>query len=88
MHWVRVTKPRYEQSRRYAGRVGEVVGHWGPENSADGREGYLVEFTDGEIVGVTPEEVEMAGGPEEGGEGDESAPDEEGGTEERFGAAF
>ena len=30
MHWIRVTRPRYEQSRRYAGQVGEVVGAWGP----------------------------------------------------------
>lgn len=60
MHWVRVINPRYEQSRRYAGRVGEVVGRWGPENSADGREGYLVEFSDGEIIGVTDEEIEIA----------------------------
>jgi hypothetical protein len=59
MHWVRVTNPQYEQSRRYAGEVGEVVGRWGPENSADGRDGYLVEFADGEIVGVTEEEVEV-----------------------------
>jgi hypothetical protein len=63
MHWVRVTNPQYEQSRRYDGQVGEVVGHWGPENSADGREGYLVEFADGEIVGITDEEVEMMDSP-------------------------
>jgi hypothetical protein len=35
-----------------------VVGRWGPENSADSRDGYLVEFSDGEIVGVTETEVE------------------------------
>jgi hypothetical protein len=58
MHWIRVTKPRYDQSRRYAGRIGEVVGHWGPENSADGREGFLVDFGDGEIVGIAEVEVE------------------------------
>jgi hypothetical protein len=58
MHWVKVTNPQYEQSQRYVGEVGEVVGRWGPENSASGREGYLVEFADGEIVGVTGEEVE------------------------------
>jgi hypothetical protein len=58
MHWIRVTRPEYEQSKRYAGQVGEVVGRWGPENSADSREGYLVEFPDGEIVGVTDREVE------------------------------
>jgi hypothetical protein len=58
MHWIKVTNPEYEQSRRYAGQVGEVVGRWGPENSTDAREGYLVEFADGEIVGVTETEVE------------------------------
>jgi hypothetical protein len=63
MHWVRVTNPQYEQSQRYAGEVGEVVGRWGPENSADGRDGYLVEFADGEIVGVTEEEVEIVEDP-------------------------
>jgi hypothetical protein len=63
MHWVKVTKPRYDQSRRYGGQVGEVVGHWGPENSQDGREGYLVEFSDGEVVGLTDEEVEVVEAP-------------------------
>lgn len=58
MHWIKVTRPQYEQSRRYTGQVGEVVGRWGPENSAEGREGYLVEFADGEIVGVTDVEIE------------------------------
>jgi hypothetical protein len=63
MHWIKVTNPEYEQSRRYAGQVGEVVGHWGPENSSDSREGYLVEFADGEIVGVTDREVEEVDDP-------------------------
>lgn len=58
MHFVKVTRPRYEQSRRYRDRIGEVVGHWGPENSEDGREGFMVEFGDGEVVGLTPEEVD------------------------------
>lgn len=58
MHWIKVINPEYEQSKRYAGQVGEVVGKWGPENSASTREGYLVEFSDGEIVGVTESEVE------------------------------
>ena len=58
MHRVRVTRPRYEQSTKYRDQVGEVVGHWGPENSADGREGMMVQFPDGEVVGVTQEEVE------------------------------
>lgn len=59
MLWVRVTNPRYEQSERYDGEVGEVIGRWGPENSADGRQGYLVEFADGEIVGVAEDEVDV-----------------------------
>lgn len=63
MHWIKVTRPEYEQSRKYAGQVGEVVGRWGPENSADSREGYLVEFPDGEIVGVTDIEVEAVEDP-------------------------
>jgi hypothetical protein len=58
MHWIKVIRPQYEQSERYAGQVGEVVGRWGPENSADSREGYLVEFGDGQIVGVAEDEVE------------------------------
>jgi hypothetical protein len=64
MHWIKVTNPQYDQSRKYAGQVGEVVGRWGPENSADSREGYLVEFADGEIVGVTEQEVESVGEPD------------------------
>jgi len=58
MHWVRVTNPQYEQSRLYAGQVGEVVGRWGPENSAAARDGYLVEFGNGEIVGIAEDEVQ------------------------------
>ena len=58
MHRVKVTRPRYDQSKKYANRIGEVVGHWGPENSAEGREGFMVEFEDGEVVGLTPDEVE------------------------------
>jgi hypothetical protein len=64
MHYIKVTNPQYEQSQRYAGQVGEVVGRWGPDNSQDAREGYLVEFADGEIVGVTEVEVEAAENPE------------------------
>lgn len=69
MLWVRVTNPRYEQSARYDGEVGEVVGRWGPENSAHGREGYLVEFGDGEIVGVTEDEVDIVRKRDAGGDG-------------------
>jgi hypothetical protein len=65
MHWIKVTNPRYEQSQRYAGQVGEVVGRWGPDNSHDARDGYLVEFQDGEIVGVTDDEVESVESPDQ-----------------------
>ena len=58
MHRVKVTQPRYEQSAKYRDQIGEVVGHWGPENSENGREGLMVQFADGEVVGVTEEEVE------------------------------
>ena len=58
MHWIKVTNPKYEQSAAYVGMVGEVVGHWGPENSANAREGYMVEFSNGEIIGLTDEEIE------------------------------
>ena len=64
MHWVRVNNPQYQQSQRYDGQVGEVVGRWGPENSAASRDGYLVEFADGEIVGVTEQEVEAVEQPD------------------------
>jgi hypothetical protein len=59
MHWIKVKSPHYEQSRRYDGMVGEVVGHWGPENSAHARAGIMVEFANGEIVGLTEDEVEI-----------------------------
>lgn len=58
MHWIRVTRPKYEQSQHYTGMVGEVVGHWGPENSANARAGYMVEFSDGQVIGLTDEEIE------------------------------
>lgn len=59
MHWIKVKNPRYDQSRRFDGMVGEVVGHWGPENSANSRAGYMVEFPTGEIIGLTDEEIEV-----------------------------
>jgi len=71
MLWVKVTKPRYEQSKRYDGRVGEVVGRWGSDNAMQAREGYMVDFGDGEIVGVTEEEIEQVGDPGSGGGGGE-----------------
>lgn len=58
MHWIKVTNPQYEQSIRYAGQVGEVVGHWGPDSNQSSREGFLVEFPDGQIVGVSEDEVQ------------------------------
>lgn len=58
MHWIKVTNPQYQQSQTYRDQVGEVVGRWGPENSADAREGYLVEFPDGQIIGVAEDELE------------------------------
>jgi hypothetical protein len=64
MHYIKVTNPQYDQSKRYAGQVGEVVGHWGPENSASSKEGFLVEFADGEIVGVAEEEVVVVDDPQ------------------------
>jgi len=66
MHSVRVTTPRYEQSRSYAGQVGEVVGHWGPETNEHGRDGFLVQFPNGEIVGIADDEVETVMADEEG----------------------
>lgn len=64
MHKVRVLYPRYEQSRPYAGKIGEVIGHWGAENNQAGREGYLVEFPDGKVVGIADDEVEDVTGTE------------------------
>lgn len=58
MHRIRVVSPRYDQSRPYAGQVGEVIGHWGAENSSEGRDGYLVQFPDGEVVGIAEDEAE------------------------------
>ena len=61
MHRVKVTRPRYEQSKKYRDQIGEVVGHWGPENSADGKEGLMVQFPDGEVVGLVEEEIDEVG---------------------------
>ena len=63
MHFVKVTQPKYDASRRYEGQIGEVVGRWGPENSSESREGFLVEFRNGEIVGIADDEVEAADAP-------------------------
>ena len=63
MHWIKVTHPHYEQSQRYKDQVGEVIGSWGPENTSDGRPGYLVEFSNGEVVGIAENELERADPP-------------------------
>jgi hypothetical protein len=58
MHKVRVVRSYYDQSEPYVGKVGEVIGHWGPDNNEDGREGLMVQFPDGSIIGLTDNEVE------------------------------
>lgn len=58
MHKVRVVRSYYDQSEPYVGRVGEVIGHWGPDNNEQGRDGYMVQFDDGTIVGLSENEVE------------------------------
>ncbi|HET7275598.1 MAG TPA: hypothetical protein VFI91_10585 [Longimicrobiaceae bacterium] len=58
MHKVRVLHPRYEQSHPYAGQTGEVVGHWGAESNSEGRDGFLVQFPNGEVVGIAEDETE------------------------------
>ena len=65
MHRIRVVQPRYEQSKRFAGMVGVVIGHWSPENSEEQRQGYLVEVPGGEIVGVAEDEAEDVSADEE-----------------------
>lgn len=60
MHKVRVVRSYYDQSEPYVGKVGEVIGHWGPDNNEDGREGFMVQFPDGSIIGLTENEVEAA----------------------------
>jgi hypothetical protein len=68
MFRVRVVHPRYDQSRPYAGQVGEVIGHWGAESNTAGREGYLVEFPDGRIVGIADDEAVSVAGETAGAE--------------------
>ncbi|HEU0054984.1 MAG TPA: hypothetical protein VFQ39_17480 [Longimicrobium sp.] len=58
MHRVRVVRSFYEQSAPYVGRVGEVIGHWGPDNNEEGRDGFMIQLDDGTIIGVTDNEVE------------------------------
>lgn len=59
MHKVRVVQPRYEQSLARAGQVGEVIGHWGADSNEQGRDGFLVQFPDGAVVGLAEDEVEQ-----------------------------
>jgi len=58
MHKVRVVRSYYDQSEPYVGKVGEVIGHWGPDNNEDGRDGFMVQFPDGSIIGLSENEVE------------------------------
>lgn len=60
MHRVRVVRSFYAQSEPYVGRVGEVIGHWGADSNEDARDGYMVEFDDGTVIGVSENEVEEA----------------------------
>jgi hypothetical protein len=58
MHKVRVVRSYYDQSEPYVGKIGEVIGHWGPDNNESGRDGFMVQFQDGSIVGLSENEVE------------------------------
>ncbi len=58
MHKAKVVNARYDQSRPYLGRVGEVIGHWGADSNETGRDGFMVEFEDGTVVGLAEDEVE------------------------------
>lgn len=60
MHRVRVVRSNYEQSQPYVGRVGEVIGHWGADSNEEGRDGFMVQFEDGTVVGLAEDEVEDA----------------------------
>lgn len=58
MHRIRVARSRYDQTAPYVGQVGEVIGHWGADSNESGREGFLVQFPDGQVVGIAEDEVE------------------------------
>ena len=58
MHKVRVVRSFYDQSEPYIGRIGEVIGHWGADNNEEGRDGFMVQFDDGTVIGVSENEVE------------------------------
>lgn len=66
MHKVRVVRSFYDQSEPYVGKIGEVIGHWSADNNEEGRDGYMVQFPDGTLVGFSENEVEdVAGDAEE-----------------------
>jgi hypothetical protein len=60
MHRIRVVRANYEQSRPYLGKVGEVIGHWGADSNESGKDGFMVQFDDGTVVGIAEDEVEDA----------------------------
>ena len=60
MHRVRVVRSYYDQSEPFVGRVGEVIGHWGADNNQEGRDGFMVQFDDGTVIGFSENEVEDA----------------------------
>jgi hypothetical protein len=60
MHRVRVVRSFYDQSEPHVGKVGEVIGHWGADNNQEGRDGFMVQFDDGTVVGFSLNEVEDA----------------------------
>jgi hypothetical protein len=57
MHRVRVIRSNYDQSAPFVGRVGEVIGHWGADSNEEGRDGFMVQFDDGSVVGLAADEV-------------------------------
>jgi hypothetical protein len=61
MHKVKVVRSNYDQSAPYVGKVGEVIGHWGADNSEEGKEGFMVQFADGAVVAIAEDEVETVG---------------------------
>lgn len=65
MHKVRVVRSFYDQSEPHVGKVGEVIGHWSADNNEEGRDGYMVQFPDGTLVGFSENEVEDVAGDEE-----------------------
>ncbi|HET6762698.1 MAG TPA: hypothetical protein VFH27_03475 [Longimicrobiaceae bacterium] len=58
MHKVKVVRSNYDQSAPYVGKVGEVIGHWGADNSEEGKEGFMVQFPGGEVVAIAEDELE------------------------------